>query len=208
MQRLIVLALLAAAGAAQAQAFQESGKLLAIQQKKYSLVHELDIGGMFEPQDAFSKGLALEGAYTWHFGDDLSWEVLRGGYIAQLDSGLKSQLINQFGVAPTAIDLLQYYLTSSLVWSPLYGKFALRNASVVHAEAFVTAGGALGHFTSSFREGPELGVGVRVFLSQRLSMRFDARDAVFLHKETDGSLVKQVIFLSIGLSISLGGNGG
>jgi outer membrane beta-barrel protein len=205
MQRLIVLALLAATGAAQAQ---ESGRLLAIQQKKFSLVHELDVGGMFEPQDAFSKGLALEGAYTWHFGDDLSWEVVRGGYIKQLDSGLKAQLINQFGVAPTAIELLEYYVSSSLMWSPLYGKFALRNASVVHAEAFVTAGGALGHFTSSFREGPELGVGVRVFLSQRLSMRFDARDAVFLHKETDGSLVKQVIFLSIGLSISLGGNGG
>jgi outer membrane beta-barrel protein len=205
MQRLIVLALLAAAGAAQAQ---DSGKLLAIQQKKYSLVHELDIGGMFEPQDAFSKGLALEGAYTWHFGDDFSWEVLRGGYVGQLDSGLKGQLINQFGVAPTSFELLQYYVATSLMWSPLYGKFALRNASVVHAEAFVTAGGALGHFTSSFREGPELGVGLRVFLSQRLSVRFDARDAVFLHKETDGSLVKQIIFLSIGLSISLGGNGG
>ena len=205
MRGLIVLVVLTASVAAQAQ---ESGRLLAIQQKKYSLGHELEVGGMFEPQDAFSNGLAIEGAYLWHFGEAWSWEVLRGGYVGQIDTGLKSQLLDQFGVAPTSFELLKYYGSSSLMWAPLYGKFALRNASLIHAEALLNLGGALGVFTSSTRAGPEVGVGVRVFLSQTFSMRFDARDAVFLHKDPDGSLVKQVILLSIGLSVSLGGNGG
>src|SRR5262249_23041586 len=149
-----------------------------------------------------------EGAYVWHFGDAWAWEVLRGGYVAQLDTGLKQQLVNEFGVIPTQFESLQYYVSSSLLWAPLYGKFALRNASLVHAEAFLDFGGALGHFTSSFQEGPQVGVGARVFLSQSVSLRIDARDTVFFHRKTEGGFLTQVVMLSLGLSVSLGGSGG
>ncbi|HUJ28961.1 MAG TPA: outer membrane beta-barrel domain-containing protein [Myxococcales bacterium] len=205
MRSLLLLSLVCAALPVRAQ---EAGRLLAIQQKKYQLNHELEIGGMFEPQDAFSKGVGAEGAYVWHFGEAWGWEVLRGGYVAQLDTGLKQQLVNEFGVIPTQFESLQWYVSSSLMWSPLYGKFALRNASLVHAEAFVDLGAALGHFTSSFEEGPQVGVGARVFLSQSVSLRLDARDTAFFHRKTEGGILTQVVMLSLGLSISLGGNGG
>ena len=186
---------------------QEAGSLLAVQQRKFRISHELTLGGMFEPQDAFNKGFAPELAYAFHLGDAWSWEVLRGGYVAQLDTGLRTQLERDFGVVPTAFEPLQYYLASSLIWAPLYGKFALRNTQLVHAEAFLTGGGALGHFTSSFQAGPEIGVGLRVFLSQLVSVRFDARDALFIHKKSGatGLPLNQVVFLSLGLSFSLGG---
>ena len=185
-----------------AAAAQETGQLVAIQQRKFRLAHELDVGGMFEPLDAYSKGLAAEGAYTIHFDDAFSWEVLRGGYLARIDTGLRAQLQNQFGVEPTAFDNLQYYASTSALYSPLYGKFALRNASLVHVEAFVTGGGVFGRFTSFYAAGPELGVGTRVFLSQAVSVRFDARDAYFI----GGHQTKNVLLLSLGLSINLGGN--
>ena len=184
---------------------QDAGRLVAIQQRKYQLSHELLIGGMVEPQDAFSKGVALEGAYIWHFSDLWSWEVLRGGYLAQLDTGLKTQLLRDFGTDPTQFESLQYYASSSLTYAPLYGKFALRNASLIHAEAFLNFGAAFGRFTSSYQAGPEVGVGLRVFLSQALSLRFDARDAVFLRRKTNSGFVNQALFFSLGLSIALGG---
>ena len=206
---LLCLVLLAAALAPQAASSQEAGRLVAIQQRKYRLAHELTISGMFEPLDAFSKGVAAEGAYTLHLSDDWSWEVLRSGYLARIDTGLRAQLLRDFGVEPTAIESLQYYASSAATWAPLYGKFALRNASLVHAEAFLVFGGAFGHFTSHSGAGPELGVGFRVFMSQTVSVRFDARDAYFFGKKKRANQIvggDNVLFFSLGLSINLGGN--
>lgn len=196
-------ALVACALLAPAAPAQEAGKLVAIQQRKYRLGQELTLGGVFEPQDAFTKGLAVEGAYTWHFGELWSWEVLRGGYFAQLNTPLRNQLERDFGVLPTAFETLQYSFSSSLVYTPLYGKFALRNASLVHAEAFVDFGVAGGRFTSSYAAGPEVGAGVRVFFNQRLSLRVEGRDAFYVQHNS-----KNVIFLSLGLGIALGGTDG
>jgi outer membrane beta-barrel protein len=206
----VVAVLLCSALAAHADdgSGSSSGKLFAIQQRRYSLNYELEVGGVFEPQDAFSKGVGLEGAFVWHLNDDWSWEVLRGAYVQQFDSGLKTQLQQEFGVAPTQIELLQYYMSSSIMWSPLYGKFALRNASVIHAEAFLDAGAAFGRYTSGYAEGPVIGVGARVFLNQRFSVRLDVRDALFFHAKELGGSLNQAVFMSLGLSITLGGNGG
>ncbi len=191
-----------------AAAAQEAGQLLAVQQRKFRLTHELTLAGMFEPQDAFSKGLAPELAYSFHLDDAWSWEVLRGGYVAQFDTGLRQQLERDFGVRPTANPTLQYYLSSSLLWAPLYGKFALRNTRLVHVEAFLTGGGAAGHYNDNANHfGPEVGVGLRVFLSQLVSVRFDFRDAIFIYRKANasGAPLNQAIFLSLGLSFSLGG---
>jgi outer membrane beta-barrel protein len=182
---------------------QDTGSLVAIQQRKYRLGHELEVSGMFEPLDAFTKGVAVEGSYTIHFDDAWSWEVLRGGYVGRIDTGLHQQLLNEFGVEPTLFESLQWYASSNFLYSPLYGKFALRNASVVHVEAFISIGGALGHFSTLYSGAPELGVGFRIFLSQAFSLRFDARDAYFIGKRIDQN---NKLFLSLGLSINLGGS--
>ena len=183
---------------------QEAGRLLAVQQRRYRMNHELVIGATFEPIDAFSKGLAAEGAYIWHMNDEWAWDILRGGYLVRFDTGLKKQLERDYGVAPTKFEELQYYGATSLDWSPVYGKFALRNASLIHVEALVSAGAAFGKFTNSTSVGPELGVGLRVFASQRLSVRLDVRDTLYFQRSGD-NLIKNVLFLTLGLSVNLGG---
>src|SRR5947209_5679648 len=105
-----LLAPLAASG-------QEAGKLVAIQQRKYRMGWELDVGGMFEPLDAFSKGLAPEGSATIHFDDSWSWEVVRGGYLARINTSLGQQLLDQYGALPTRFHSLQYYLSSGILYS-------------------------------------------------------------------------------------------
>ena len=199
--RLVSMLLFAATLSPLAAPAQEAGRLVAIQQRKYRMGAELVVGGMFEPLDAFSKGLAAEGAFLFHFNDDWAWEVVRGGYVQRLDTGLRTQLLRDFGVVPTATPALQYYAGSALQWSPLYGKFALSNASLVHLEAFLTFGGAFGYFQPDYKAGPELGVGTRLFLNQTISVRFDARDAYFFARAR-----QNVLFFSLGLSFNLGGN--
>jgi outer membrane beta-barrel protein len=191
---------------------QEAGQLLAIQQRKYGIDHELSFAGSFAPLDAFQKGLAPEVAYSWHLDDQLSWEVLRAGYAFQQNTGLYDQLVRDFGVIPTAFESLRLYAKSSLLWAPLYGKFAVLNHRLVHLEGYLIAGATYGHFTGgSDRAGPEAGAGLRLFLGRRLSLRLEARDTVFLGaKKANEKLVhvEQVLFFTLGLSVAFGGTEG
>jgi outer membrane beta-barrel protein len=179
---------------------QDAGRLVVIQQRKFRLAHELSFAAMFEPADAFSKGLAGEGAYAVHFSDSFAWEVVRAGYLTRFNTDLKDQLLREFGAEPTKFESLQYYGSTSLIWSPYYGKLARDNASITHIELFGIVGAAAGKFTSSYAAGPELGVGMRFFLTRRLSLRFEARDAYFFARKQ-----QNVVFLSAGLSVNLGG---
>jgi outer membrane beta-barrel protein len=179
---------------------QDTGSLVVIQQRKFRLVHELELGASFAPLDAFTKGLGPELAYTLHFTDELGWEIIRAGYLFGLDTGLRSQLSSEFGVAPTTFETLQYYASSSVIWSPLYGKLASNNARITHVEVFFTLGPAVGRFSSSYGYGPEIGIGFRTFLNQYISWRLEARDAYLF-----GSSAPEVFWVMTGFSLNLGG---
>ena len=179
---------------------EDSGQLVAIQQRKYIMAHEIELAASIAPLDAFDKGLGGEAAYTIHFNDAIGWEVLRAGYYYQLDTGLKSQLLQEFGVVPTSFQTLQYFGSTALEWSPAYGKLAWNNAAISHIEFFLTLGAAIGQFTSSIGYGPELGVGLRVYINQVLSWRTEIRDAYFFERDA-----QNVLFVSTGLSFNIGG---
>lgn len=183
------------------RADDDPGQLVAIQQRKFRLVHEIELAAAFAPLDAFDKGLGGEGAYTLHFTDAFAWEILRAGYFAQIDTGLRTQLLQEFGVVPTQFETLQYYASTAFEWSPAYGKLAWNNSAITHVELFFTLGAAAGWFTSgSVGAGPEAGVGLRIFISQLLSWRIEARDAYFFEHNS-----QDVVFLSTGLSFNFGG---
>jgi outer membrane beta-barrel protein len=177
----------------------DSGRLVAIQQRKFRMAHELELAVSFTPLDAFDKGLGGEAAYTLHFTDALGWEILRFGYFGQLGTGLREQLLQEFGVVPTQFETLQYYASSAFEWSPAYGKLAWNNAAITHVEMFLTVGAAAGWFSSSIGFGPEAGLGLRIFINSILSWRLEVRDAYFFERNSEN-----VVFLSTGLSFNLG----
>jgi outer membrane beta-barrel protein len=185
---------------------QDNGSLVVIQQRKFRLFSELEIGANFTPLDAFTKGIGLELAYTIHFNDDLGWEIFRGGYQWGVDTGLRQQLSTEFGVAPTQFPTLQYYGSTALLWSPFYGKLASANSQIAHVAIFFTAGAAASHWTGStstneFYFGPELGVGFRAFLSHYWSWRLEVRDAYFVNQPSP-----EVLMLMTGFSLNFGGS--
>jgi outer membrane beta-barrel protein len=194
-----LVTLLALVAALPARA-DDDGRLVVIQQRRFRLAHELFAAGTFEPQDAFSKGVAAEVGYTWHLSDDWAWNVARAGYLGRFDTGLKQQLQDSFGVAPTQFENLRWFVSSALVAKPLYGKLALANASVVHVEGYAALGLNVGRFDNSVAAGAELGLGTRVWFTRTLSLRLEARDALYFSRK-----ISNVVFLTAGLSISLGG---
>src|SRR5512141_3263501 len=89
---------------------EEQVSTYAVQSRLFRLGGELDAAAGILPMNAFQKGLTVGGSFTYHFYNAWAWEVINGAWVyKQLDTGLKTELLENFQVQPTdiaAIDLL------------------------------------------------------------------------------------------------------
>lgn len=161
---------------AQYEELENPGHLVAIQERKYQLRHELALSGGVLPGDAFYKGIVGTVGYTAHFNDHFAWQVGRGTYSYNVATGLREQLERDFAVLPTAFDELQWMIGSDLIFKPLYGKFAVLNRNVVHLEAYLLAGASAVSLTSGIRPAANFGAGARLYLTNHLSMKLEIAD--------------------------------
>ena len=158
---------------AQSEDLENPGTVSAVQERAFRMNHELTLGVGTLPLDAFYKGYYAQVAYTFHFSDSFAWQVGRGAYSYNVSTGLRQQLERDFAVLPTAFDEVQYLVGSDLMWSPLYGKTAFLNRSVLHFEAYLILGGTAFKFTNHFRPAINFGAGARLFHNKYVSYRLD-----------------------------------
>jgi outer membrane beta-barrel protein len=194
--------ILAPAAFAADQDVDDTGKVEAIQNRTFKMAQEIEVAVGFLPWDAFYKGVTAEGSYTLHFSDAIAWEIARFGYSVNFDTGLKNQLLN-LGVQPTAFSEVQLFASSSIIWSPIYFKAAFSNTSVAHGEFYFLAGGGAFDLktgnSSSFQPSVNAGLGVRFFLTQVLSLRFEGRENLLI-----ASSLTSVIDLTFGVGFNFG----
>lgn len=196
----IVLATVLLVPASVCWAEDEPGQLAAVQRRKFRMDHEIFAAAELQPLDAFYKGVGPVGGYTLHFTDVVAWEILRGGYSFRFKTGLREQLEKDFGVAPTKFDELEWYVGTAVMFTPFYGKLSLVNRSVTHAELFLVIGATVGKFTEHYKPGPQAGLGLRFFLSEWISVRFDVRYHYLISNKP-----AQVVDIALGLAFNLGG---
>jgi outer membrane beta-barrel protein len=166
---------------------------------------ELNVAAGFLPINAFNKGMTIGGSFTYHFSNAWAWEVINGTYVyKQMDTGLKTELLENFDVQPTKIAAIDLMLSSSLVLKPFYGKLAVFNRRVIHAEVSVPVGLTLGRYTNpqSYLPGPNLGVIFRVFMGPHTSLRIDVRDNILFHHWA----YRNELLVSLGLAFAWGGD--
>ncbi|QSQ19913.1 outer membrane beta-barrel domain-containing protein [Pyxidicoccus parkwayensis] len=203
---LILLFLAPGLARAQAEALENPGAVSAIQERQYRMHHELLLGVGVLPDDAFYKGLIGTVSYTYHFSDSFAWQVGRGSYSKNFQTGLRTQLERDFEVAPTSSayeEQVQWMVGSDLMWSPLYGKVALLNEKVLHFEAFLLGGGSVVKInrTDGFRPAANVGLGLRLFKGDTVSFRLDVtNNAVF----TRASHINNVLTVQLGTAFNFG----
>jgi outer membrane beta-barrel protein len=198
-----VAALMAAAGPAAAQDLDETEGLrtLAVQQRHHHHWHELNVGIGILPLDAFRKGLTLSGSYTLHFNHLFAWEIVRAyGSVVEIETDLQADLEN-LGISPTPFETVQWAATSSFVFTPFYGKFAVVNRTLLFAEIFLVAGAGYGWLTNSQNVVVNAGGGLRFFFGEYFSLRFDIRWEGFVAGAED---LHNELWISLGASIHLG----
>ena len=177
------------AWAAEQEGWGEGGRIYAVQKKGTRYKHELHGAVGVLPMDAFYKGVAFGAGYTYRFSNHFGWEVLQGLFSANIDTGLKGNLQDIFNVEPTAFREVKLLVNSNLVFVPIYGKVSWMNRKVIRMECFVTGGPGIAQYKSYRRVGASgyseksdiyfsanFGIGLRLFMNKRLSVRLDLRD--------------------------------
>jgi outer membrane beta-barrel protein len=176
----------------------EGGKIVAVQGRRYKLKHEFHGSGGILPLDAFAKGLVGGGSYTYHFNDFFGLELINFQYSRNLNTGLRDDLEQNFGVTTTQFDLVNYYLTSGVVVKPAYGKMILFNRTLLHGEVSIAGVGGVIKYDSGFRPTGGVGLIFRVWFTPMWSIRADARDYVAI---TAGD-IENILQISLGFSFS------
>jgi outer membrane beta-barrel protein len=181
---------------------EDEAAAYAVQNREFTLGHELFAAVGVLPINAYVKGLTVGGGYTYHFNDLWAWEVGQFSYVYNIDTDLKKELLQNFQVLPTQIEQIDYFFGSALEWKPLYGKFAWLNRKVAHASIFLVLGGAVGKYRnpSEFRPAFQAGGGLQLHIGRVLSLRLDARDYGFFkgYSPTNELHIALVAALSFG----------
>ncbi|RMG20128.1 MAG: outer membrane beta-barrel domain-containing protein [Deltaproteobacteria bacterium] len=181
-----------------AHAQNESTRLatVAVQNRRHLETHEFGVAIGLLPLDAFTKGLTISLAYTYHFNETFAWEMLQGTYSIPIRTPLNDDL-EALDIRPTPFEVVQAYATSNFIFKPIYWKGAWLNGKLIYGEIFTTVGGGAGILTRSIRPAVDVGLGFRFYASENVSFRLDVRDLAFLTT----SDIQNEIWIGLGLSI-------
>ena len=174
--------------------------------------HEFSLSGGVLPMDAFTKGLTGTFRYTLHFNDFNAWEIGGITYSYGIETDLRQQLRDNFGVQPDANGLRQIlgFLETNYIMKPIYGKLSLFNRLLIYNELYFNVGGAVSLYDDfSFAPGPGYGAGIRFFIWDWLSLRFDIRHYVLfvgVPFVDPNARIDNVLHLSTGVSFNFWGN--
>lgn len=216
----LVLAMSLPAWAADDLALARRRGIEVVAHKLYPKERRFEVGllaGVI-PNDAFFRYFPLGLRLSHHFGERIAAE-LQFSYLLSTDTELRSFLQeNDADLDARSRDRQQLRVDASANWSPLYGKFAA-GKRIFHLEGYLLAGGGIVRtFVDPDRESlkkssiaPEgaFGLGLRVFLSKRISLRLEYRQYVYL-RPTPASGVDAGLGtpseLTLGASALLGGS--
>jgi outer membrane beta-barrel protein len=168
-------------------------KVYAVQNRVFHRNHQLDLSIGYIADDDFFHVYPVSLGYTFHFGDSLSWEVMRFAYNVNQDKDLKNTLETDFSAQPERFPEQTYMYHSHLVFKPLYGKHAVLNRGIVNNEIYLFAGAGMVHYEWDFSTGEtdtedaisiSFGAGMRFFLSQKFCLNVEIRDLMNL-RESD-----------------------
>ena len=199
---LVVMVLGAQSGLCDSQSSEE--QVLAVQNRIFHRSHEIDLSVGYIADDDFFHVYPVGIGYTFHFNDHIAWEVCRAQYMFNVDKDLKETLQDEFGVQPEEFAEQQYMLHTHLVYSPLYGKHAFMNRSVINNEIYFFAGPGTVHYEWDYSSGESksedafslsFGMGLKYFLSKSTCLNFEIRDLVNLREDD----TENNIYFGVGL---------
>ena len=169
---------------------------VAVQNRRNQERHEWSVFAGTLPLDAFKKGVTVSGAYTLHFSDLWAWEAIQYHYAFEWQTDLNQEL-EVYDLQPTPFERVEQFMTSSVVFKPLYWKGAWLNDSLVYGELFFLLGGGYGWLTESSRPAVDVGFGVRLYHDAGFQSRLDVKGVSFFNADE----THQELWIGLGVSL-------
>lgn len=152
-------------------------QIVAVEGRMYNPVSDVTATVGVLPLDAYYKALTLGLVYTRTLDSSYKWAVLNAQAAFTSDTGLKKDLLTNFSAQPQGIlDYIKYYVTSDLIYSPIYGKNLAFNKTVVRTEmSLIYSVGAVAFNSGTMAPMAGFGGQIRFFSSPTFSYKFDTR---------------------------------
>ena len=187
--------------------FYDLPKVVAIQDRPYYNDNDITLQLGWLPSDAFNKGFSGGLAYAYYFKDYLAWEVVNANYVINQETSLKNEFENlnidiESEGFDGVLDFMQWYATTSIIYTPFYNKSLLFNESVVHGNTSLVIGGGLAGFKETGTRAMFTGgIILKFFSSPTTSWKFDFRNNVYF-EETLGAVY--ALSINLGVAFELG----
>ncbi len=152
-----------------------------------------------QPTDSFRIQTQLGTSAIYHWTESFGIEILHLHWTQSRSTGLDRQINEATGLeVDTGVDPV-LSLSSALLWTPIRAK-AAAVTGLVHFESYLTAGGGMNWLTKGSDPFAHLGLGVRLYPSRRLALKFELRSLSDL-----GSVTRHRMSVWSGASWLLGG---
>lgn len=179
--------------------------------------HEFSALGGLILNNTFLKYEMAQLKYTFHFREGLGFEAMyarafhqKKGIFNDLrnipcdqplyDAPTGGSLITDCGVSlKNQPDPVQNVYFANLVWSPIYGKFAIFSKQIFHFDIYFTGGAGWYDNKNKDQFAFNVGVGTKFFVNEWLAVLFDFRD-IIVREEKPFSTIANNRMISVGLS--------
>jgi outer membrane beta-barrel protein len=177
-------------------------KIIALQKRPNKLTNEFSGHLGYLPQDHFNTYVNFGGAYTTYFNDYIGWEVFNANIAQASSTGLESFLLEKFQSLPDASDVIKYWVTSNIVYTPLFMKHLFRDQRILWGDlSFIAGGGITRLQTNGNANTINIGFMMRFFNGPNWISKLDLRQLIFL-----SSAVKPNLQIGFSLGYNFGGN--
>jgi outer membrane beta-barrel protein len=173
---------------------------VAVQQRPQALYRELSGHLSYLPMDHFSHYLVLGGSFTHYFNDYFGWEVVNANYAQDQSTGLEDALVGRYGAVPETFDIIEYFVTSNVVYTPLFMKHLFRQNQILWGDLSLIGGGGVTQLKErGMTNVINFGGSVRFFTDGNWVYKMDFRQMFFF-----SSAVRPNIAITFALSYNFG----
>ena len=173
----------------------ELPKTVAIQNRPYILNKEIGLYYSYMPLDHFNHFHSFGANFLNYFNDYIAWEVFNAATVTKQSTGLSDRLLNDYAAVPDTFDILQYYFTTSIVYTPIYMKHLYKNTEIRFGDMSFVLGAGVARFERALNSNViEAGVISRFLGGEGLNFKFDVRYKQFLNSGLRPNLSIGLVF--------------
>lgn len=160
---------------------------------------EISAWGGFYAADLTSTTYSFGGAVAFYLFEDLGIEARL--LVAPVNLAIERPVASTFGGRIFKDGDFQFTVTAGPVWSPAHFKIRAGEKGIVHGDLFFTVGGGY-TFHPTVQGGTfDAGVGIKIYPSKYVAVRFDVRDYVIIQEAIAIQRVTNNLVGTFGLSL-------